>query len=136
DQMNDGLAATVRVTRKIWLYDYQYDELMQTTGLPVYDPNEPQKIPEINPLRPSQLVNGQWLYITGGLERKAVYPGITMMHAILIPKTNKVLIWGYINDLPPHEQQRLAKILDVDSLTVYSLTGNQPWEKVPQSTDI
>jgi hypothetical protein len=127
--MSDGLAGLIRVKRRIWLYDEQFDAIEKTTGLPVYDPNQPIACPEIDLTRCESLELGKWELIRGMNEQESK-PGVTMMHAILIPKTNKILFWGYYT----FTGQGKTRILDVDNTqTPYSDTDNFPHQVVPFS---
>jgi len=108
--MMEGLAALVRAHQTVWLTQAQRDELEQTVGLPL-DPGG-NDCPAVKPNRCATTQTGRWEELPGT-------PGVTFMHAVLLPKTSRLLFWGYG---PQADQARLW-----DQATgAYTVPSNQP----------
>jgi plastocyanin len=84
--MMSGLAGLVRSRQSIWLTHAQADQLAHQTGLPLDTGGN--DCPPIDPDRCRNLDCGKWEEVVGN-------PEVCMMHAALLPNTNKVLFWGY-----------------------------------------
>jgi FtsP/CotA-like multicopper oxidase with cupredoxin domain len=113
--MMEGLAALVRAHQTVWLTDAQRDELEQTVGLPL-DPGG-NECPAVTPNRCATAQTGRWEELPG-------LPGITFMHAVLLPNTSRILFWGYG---PQADQARLW-----DQATgAYTAPVNQPAARHP-----
>jgi plastocyanin len=113
--MMEGLAALVRVHQTVWLTDADKEELERTVGLPL-DPGG-NDCPDVVPNR---CANTQ----TGRIEELPGTPGVCFMHAVLLPRSNRVLFWGYG---PRPDQTRLW-----DQTTgLYTTPANQPADVRP-----
>lgn len=89
--MMQGLVGLVRVKKTIWLTNEQKKNIEENIGLPL--DNATNNCPDPGPVRCIDTEKGVWEDIPAA--------GITMMHAILLPNTDRILIWGYakyIND--------------------------------------
>ena len=106
--MMNGMVGLVRSYQKVWLTSDMVDELKKTSGFPLDDGtnNCPPK-----PDGCLKLGLGQWEEINGD-------PEVAFMHSILLPKTEKVLYWGYT-------RVDQTRIWDYDTNT-YSQPANQP----------
>ncbi len=108
--MMEGLAALVRAHQTVWLTNAQRAELEQSVGLPL-DPGG-NACPAVAAGRCANTQTGRW-------EELPNVPGITCMHAVLLPKTSRLLFWGYG---PQQDQTRLW-----DQATgAYTQPANQP----------
>jgi hypothetical protein len=108
--MMEGLAALIRAHQTVWLTNAQRTELEQTVGLPL-DPGG-NDCPAVTPNRCATTQTGRWEELPG-------LPGITFMHAVLLPESSRVLFWGYG---PIPDQSRLW-----DQVTgAYTVPANQP----------
>ncbi len=84
--MMGGLAGLVRSRQTLWLTPAQAKRLANETGLPLdHADNDCQTI---DPERCHALDCGKWEEVAGS-------PSVCMMHACLLPKSQKVLYWGY-----------------------------------------
>ena len=108
--MMEGLAALVRAHQKVWLTDAQRTELEQTAGLPL-DPGG-NECPAVTPNRCATTQTGRWEVLPG-------LPGVTFMHAVLLPNTSRLLFWGY----GPRADQ--ARLWD-QATAAYTVPVNQP----------
>jgi Galactose oxidase-like, Early set domain/Multicopper oxidase len=113
--MMEGLAALVRARQTVWLTTAQRHELEQTVGLPL-DPGG-NACPAVTPNRCATTQTGRWEELPG-------LPGITFMHAVLLPKTSRLLFWGYG---PRLDQARLWD----QNTGAYTLPVNQPANRHP-----
>ncbi len=106
--MMNGMVGLVRSRQQVWLTPDMVAELKKTTGLPLDDGtnNCPPK-----PEGCLKLGLGEWEEIPGG-------PEVTFMHSVLLPKTEKVLYWGYT-------RQDQTRLWDYGTDT-YSEPANQP----------
>jgi plastocyanin len=84
--MMGGLAGLVRSEQTVWLTPAQSHKLETTIGLPL-DPGN-NACPNIVADRCANSSSGRWEELPG-------QPGVTVMHALLIPHTDKILFWGY-----------------------------------------
>jgi plastocyanin len=108
--MMGGLAGLVRSHQTVWLTDAQRHELETTVGLPL-DPGG-NSCPTVVADR---CANSS----TGSIEELPNLPGITFMHALLLPGSDRIVFWGYGQT---HDQARLW-----DQATgMYPLPANQP----------
>jgi FtsP/CotA-like multicopper oxidase with cupredoxin domain len=113
--MMEGLSALVRAHQTVWLTAAQRTELEQSVGLPL-DPGG-NDCPAVTPNRCAITQTGRWEELPG-------LPGITFMHAVLLPKTSRLLFWGYG---PRADQSRLW-----DQATgAYTQPPNQPASQRP-----
>ncbi len=85
--MGQGLAAVVRSHQTVWLTPAQASQLAQETGLPIDLGDNACPTVDLDRCKPPGC--GRWEDVTGS-------PEVTMMHAALLPNTNKVLFWGYV----------------------------------------
>lgn len=108
--MMQGLAALVRSHQSVWLTPKQANDLSATIGLAL-DPGD-NACPVVDLDRCSTSMGGRWEDVPG-------LPGITFMHAVLLPKSSRLLFWGYG---PRADQSRLW-----DQATgAYTQPANQP----------
>jgi plastocyanin len=112
--MGQGLAGLVRSRQTVWLTPKQADQLAKETGLPL-DPGD-NACPIVDLDRCAGC--GKWQEVAGD-------PAVTMMHAALLPQTNKVLYWGYVR----LDQSRLWDYSTPAG--VYSTPNNQPGDVAP-----
>jgi hypothetical protein len=113
--MMAGLVAVVRAFQTVWLTSAEKHQLEQETGLPL-DPGT-NDCPDVDLDHCEKSVGGQWQLVPGTSQ-------ITMMHAVLLPNTTRMLYWGYG---PRPDQSRLW-----DAATgVYSSPSNQPADVTP-----
>ena len=84
--MMEGLAAVVRSHQTVWLTPAQRAELERPIGLPL-DPGG-NDCPAVTPDRCATTQTGRWEELPG-------LPGVTCMHAVLLPTSSRVLFWGY-----------------------------------------
>ena len=113
--MMEGLAAVVRAHQTVWLTPAQRAELEQSVGLPL-DPGG-NDCPAVTPGRCASTQTGRWEALPG-------LPGITCMHAVLLPTSSRVLFWGYG---PRPDQARLW-----DQATgLYTMPADQPADHRP-----
>jgi len=110
--MMGGMVGLVRSLQTVWLTDAQADELVATTGLPIDDMQN--TCPDFDMDRCALAGCGRW-------EEVPDLPGVTMMHAALIPETSKVMFFGY-GDI----RTDLSRIWDYSGPGAYSLPPNQP----------
>ena len=108
--MTQGLAGLVRSMQNVWLTPEDAARIQAETGLPL-DPGD-NNCPAVDFDRCANAITGKWEEVSG-------LPEITFMHAVLLPKTTRVLFWGYG---PRADQSRVW-----DQTTgVYSQPANQP----------
>jgi plastocyanin len=118
--MGQGLAAVVRSRQTVWLTPAQADQLAKETGLPMDPGDNSCPVVDLNRCAPPGC--GTWLEVAGP-------PGVTMMHAALLPDTNKVLFWGY-----HHLVQ--SRLWDYSTPAgAYSNPANQPADVAPNPPD-
>lgn len=108
--MMGGLAGLVRCHETVWLTDAQRHELETTTGLPVDPGNN-----ECPPVTADRCASSS----SGRVEQLPNLPGITFMHALLVPGTDRIVFWGYGQR---HDQ---ARVWD-QATGLYTLPANQP----------
>jgi plastocyanin len=105
-----GLTGLVRSMQSVWLTPEEADMFRAATGLAL-DPGD-NSCPPVDFDRCANAITGTW-------EELPNLPQITFMHAVLLPKTTRVLFWGYG---PQADQSRVW-----DQTTgVYSQPTNQP----------
>lgn len=113
--MMQGLVGLVRSRQTLWLTDAQADELRATIGLPIDDGQN--TCPAIDPDRCEKLGCGTWQEVPG-------LPEVTFMHAALLPRTQKVLFWGYGDS-----RDDLSRVYDYSTPAgTLSLPANQPFD--------
>ena len=121
--MMQGLVALVRSHQTVWLTAAQKHELETTIGLPL-DPGN-NACPTVSLDRCAQAVGGQW-------EELPHLPEVTFMHAVLLPNSNRILYWGYgqnVAGFPVGDQARLW-----DQATgLYTHPTNQPYTLAPDA---
>ncbi|MFL5936215.1 MAG: galactose oxidase-like domain-containing protein [Gaiellaceae bacterium] len=114
--MMQGLVGLVRSTQTVWLTPRQAKELESTIGLPL-DPGG-NECPRVDFGRCAAAACGTWEEVAG-------LPEVTMMHAALLPQTEKVLYWGHgeLGGLVPNQ----SRIWDYSVPPgAYSMPANQP----------
>lgn len=84
--MMQGMVGVVRVLQDVWLTPAMVEELEQTTGLPLSDGTN--ECPDVVLDRCRKHGIGSWEEVPGD-------PEVTMMHAVLLPQSERVLYWGY-----------------------------------------
>ena len=114
--MGQGLASLVRSQQRIWLTTAEANRLAMETGLPI-DPGD-NSCPTVDLDRCQPPGCGKWQEVVGG-------PEVTMMHAALLPNTDKVLFWGYVRP----DQSRLWDYSTAAGM--YSTPVNQPADVAP-----
>jgi plastocyanin len=113
--MMQGLAGLVRSRQTLWLTQKQADELRATTGLPI--DNGQNDCPDVDLDRCEELGCGSWQEVPG-------LPEVTFMHAALLPRTTRVLFWGYGDT-----RDDLSRVWDYSSPGgTLSLPANQPFD--------
>ncbi len=113
--LRQGLAGLVRSTQTVWLTSEQASTLQSQTGLPL-DPGD-NSCPAVDFDHCANATGGKWEELPG-------VPGVTFMHAVLLPNTTSVLFWGYG---PRPDQSRVW-----DQATgLYSPPANQPSDISP-----
>jgi plastocyanin len=118
--MSQGLAAIVRSHQTLWLTPAQANQLAQETGLPI-DPGD-NSCPAVDLNRCAPAGCGTWQEVAG-------LPEVTMMHAALLPNTNKVLFWGY-------HRLDSSRLWDYSTAAgAYSTPANQPADVAPAPPD-
>ncbi|MBO0732830.1 MAG: DUF1929 domain-containing protein [Methylocapsa sp.] len=106
-----GLAALLRSVETIHLTKEEAQQLESQTGLP--RDSEDNACPAVQLDRFASAAAGQWELLDGR-------PGVTFMHAVLIPNSSRLLFWGYG---PRPDQCRLW-----DQTTgLYTQPANQPF---------
>lgn len=108
--MAQGLTGLVRSHQTVWLTPAQETELRATTGLPL-DPGD-NACPAVDVGHCANATGGRWDEVSG-------LPQVTMMHAVLLAQSNRVLFWGY----GPQADQ--SRIWDQDT-GLYAQPANQP----------
>jgi len=120
--MMTGLAGLVRVKGQVCLDPVSKEKIITEIGLPLDD--ETNDCPEVQIGRCEAHENGIWDFVEGD-------PLITMMHAILIPKTNKFLIRGYTGG--PNQLE--SRIFNLDEALIgndpFTTPSEQPSDKIP-----
>lgn len=106
--MMNGMAGLVRAKQSVWLTDEMVEELENTVGLPLDDWTN--DCPVVDPDRCKKQGPGSWEELPGD-------PEVTMMHAVLLPESEKVLYWGY-------PSQDRSRIWDAAAAS-YSIPANQ-----------
>jgi hypothetical protein len=113
--MMQGLAGVVRTEQTVWLTAAEKLAIEQATGLPL-DPGD-NHCPEVDLDHCEKAIGGEWQLVPGASE-------VTMMHAVLLPDTGRVLYWGYG---PRADQSRIW-----DAATgSYFQPANQPQAVTP-----
>ncbi len=84
--MMAGMAGLVRSRQTVWLTHEQAERLAAETGLPLDSGSN--DCPAVDMERCHALDCGKWEEVAGS-------PSVCMMHAALLPNTQKVLYWGY-----------------------------------------
>lgn len=82
----NGMVGLVRSKESIWLTPKMKEELESTRGLIINDFKN--SCPVVDKDRCKKHGEGEWKIVTSA-------PEVTQMHAVLLPKTEKVLYWGY-----------------------------------------
>jgi len=117
--MGQGLAGLVRAQQTIWLTPAQAQQISTETGLPLDDGKN--DCPTIDLDRCATLGCGKWEEVPGD-------PQVTMMHSALLPKTTKVLFWGY-------GRADQSRLWDYGAAPGYSAPANQPGDVAPTPGD-
>jgi plastocyanin len=107
--MMSGLTGLVRSIETVWLTDKQKHTLETSIGLPLDDGGN--GCPSIDPNR---CANSSW----GRVDQVPNLPGVTFMHSLLIPNSDRVVFWGY------GQQQDQVRVWDPGS--GYAQPANQP----------
>jgi len=107
--MKNGMAGLVRARQRVWLTPDMVEQIEASTGLPL--DNFTNDCPMVDHHRCEKMV-------TGKVEKVPGDPEVIMMHAALLPKTEKMLFWGKTRV----DQSRLW-----DRLTsLFTAPANQP----------
>ena len=115
--MKNGMIALVRSVQSVWLTRQMLEELQATRGIKFYNGNN--RCPDVDINRCQKKGEGKWEIITGD-------PEITFMHSVLLPETDKVLYWGYMNS-DFNAGRPLSKIWDYSTPAgTFSNPANQP----------
>jgi len=117
--MAQGLAGVVRSQQTLWLTAEQAEQIAKETGLPL-DPGT-NTCPPIDLDRCTLLGCGKWEEVPSDPQ----VPLVTFMHSALLPKTNKVLFWGYVRT----DQSRLWDY--TTPAGKYDFPQNQPGDVAP-----
>jgi plastocyanin len=118
--MGQGLAAVIRSHQTVWLTPTQANQLAHETGLPIDPGNNTCPTVDLDRCKPPGC--GRWEDVAGA-------PEVTMMHAALLPNTNKVLFWGY------HRLDQ-SRLWDYSTPAgAYSVPANQPSDVAPAPPD-
>jgi FtsP/CotA-like multicopper oxidase with cupredoxin domain len=117
--LTGGMVGIVRSRDRIWLTQAQADAMRAGCGLPVDDWGN--GCPPVDPDHCETVGCGRWEEVPGD-------PEVAMMHAALLPKSEKIVFWGYTRA----DQSRIW-----DAATgAYSLPANQPADVAPIPGDI
>jgi plastocyanin len=120
--MMQGMVGLVRSLQEVWLTKEQAEKLSSERGLPIDSGSN--ACPDVDFERCARLGLGQWEEVPG------TPGGVTMMHAVLLPNTNRVLYWGYgpypNQNRPNQDQSRVW-----DQTTGYLRPANQPRDESP-----
>lgn len=108
--MMQGLVGVVRSQQTVWLTDAQKAQLEAETGLPL-DPGDNACQP-VDLDRCATAMGGKWEQVPGA-------PQVTMMHAVLLANSTRVLFWGYG---PRADQSRIWE----QATGQYTQPTNQP----------
>ena len=113
--MMQGLAGLVRSKQTVWLTDEQAEQLAGEVGLPSATCDN--QCPDVDLDRCERLLCGEWTLVPGS-------PEVCMMHACLLPNTQKVLYFGYGDT-----RDDLSRVWDytVDP-GVFASPANQPYD--------
>ncbi len=113
--MMQGLAGLIRSKQILWLTDAQVKHLKKTVGWPCETCDN--SCPHPDHSRCEQMLCGEWKLVPGSVD-------VCMMHACLLPNTQKVLYFGYGDT-----RDDLSRIWDysVDP-GVFSSPANQPFD--------
>lgn len=84
--MANGMLGLVRAKQSLWLTDDMAHEISHRTGLPLDDGSN--ACPNVDPHPCHGHGGGRWEEVAGA-------PGVTFMHSVLLPGTQRVLYWGY-----------------------------------------
>jgi FtsP/CotA-like multicopper oxidase with cupredoxin domain len=109
--LENGMVGVVRSYQDVWLTPQLEQQLEDEVGLIPFDASNP--IPDATHGRCKRHGEGRW-------EQLAVRPEKTLMHAVLLPNTSKVLYWGYTDNGTGQ-----SRIFDPTGPTVAS-PANQP----------
>jgi plastocyanin len=113
--MMSGLTGIVRSRQTVWLTAAEAKAIAAATGLPL-DPGG-NDCPDVDLDRCNSLNCGKWEEVDG-------IPEVTMMHAVLLPQTNKVLYWGYGDT-----RTDISRLWDYTlAAGAYSIPANQPFD--------
>lgn len=108
-----GMAGVVRSRMELWLTDDLITQIEEVRGLHIEDGLN--VCPDVDIDRCKKHGEGEWKDVPG-------LPGVTMMHAALLPNTNKVLFFGYDSGLPNGNEY--SRTWDAGT-GVYAPTTNQ-----------
>lgn len=113
--MMQGLAGLVRSKQTLWLTDEHVKRLKDSRGFPCETCDNSCPMPDHS--RCEAMLCGEWKLVPGSV-------GVAMMHACLLPNTQKVLYFGYGDT-----RDDLSRIWDysVDP-GVFSSPANQPFD--------
>ena len=84
--MMNGMVGLVRARQSVWLTEDMAHEISHRTGLPLDDSSN--ACPDVDPHPCRSHGGGRWEEIPGAPEK-------ALMHAVLLPNTQRVLYWGY-----------------------------------------
>jgi FtsP/CotA-like multicopper oxidase with cupredoxin domain len=115
--MMSGLVGLVRSRQTLWLTKAQAKALAKSTGLPLDPGPADNDCPAVDPDRCRSGDCGRWEVVAGS-------PEVCMMHAVLLPNTNKLLFWGYGDT-----RDDISRLWDYSSAAgAFSMPANQPFD--------
>lgn len=113
--MMQGLAGLVRARQTVWLTPAQANKIAAESGLPL-DPGG-NACPAVDDQRCEALNCGKWELVPGATE-------VCMMHAALLPNTQKVLLFGYGDT-----RDDLSRVWDYSTPAgSFAVPPNQPFD--------
>jgi plastocyanin len=113
--MMQGLSGIVRSRQTIWLTKDQYEKLEADRGIPLDDGTN--DCPAIDLDHCEMMSCGKWEEVAG-------IPEVCQMHMALVPKSLKVMYFGYGDT-----RDDISRIWDYSTpVGAYALPGNQPFD--------
>ncbi|MCB0632998.1 MAG: DUF1929 domain-containing protein [Lewinella sp.] len=120
----NGMVGLVRSVQSVWLTKDLYEKLRDERGIQLYWGLN--ACPDVDRDRCKKRGEGKWEIIAGD-------PEIIFMHSVLLPNTNKVLFWGYMNQ-DELAGRPLSRLWDYATPAgAYSNPANQPIDLPGQS---
>ena len=112
----NGMIGLVRAKQSLWLTPEMKKELEDTRGLIINDFKN--SCPVVDKNRCKNHGEGEWVILPDN-------PEVTQMHAVLLPRTEKVLYWGYTRN----DQSRLYDYSTLNGIV--TSPANQPQHLAP-----